>query len=126
MTLEKARLDDKIQRYEVAKMIVNYALNVEHRTITHNVACDISLYADFTTFDSEMRTYITKICDLGLMGRKSPKSQGLIPLFRPFDTLGVDEFNIIIDRYLSNTQHDATDSNKRVDIMKFLMDQTDK
>jgi len=121
LPLAHARLSDTIERYEAAKMIVNYVKNVEKKTITHLPACNISLYADYSTFDTEMQTYIQSICDLGLMGRSNPKSKGLITVFRPFDYLGVDEFNIVIDRYLGNSQYSAATSNKRIDIMKFLM-----
>lgn len=124
LPLTKARLNDKIQRYEAAKMIVNFVKNIEKKPIVHSTGCDISLFSDSQSFDVEMKMYLTSICDLGLMGWSTPKSKGLIPLFRPFDTLWVEEFNIIINRYLNSSTTDIAKSNKRIDIMRFLMEQS--
>lgn len=40
-------------------------------------------------------------------------------MFRPFDTLTIGEFSIVMNRYLEETNQHA-DSNKRIDIMNFL------
>lgn len=126
LPLTKARLNDKIQRYEVAKMIVNFIKNIEKKPIAHKTECDVSRFSDANLFDSEMKMYMTSICDLSLMGWRTPKSKGLVPLFRPFDTLSVDEFNIVINRYLNSSTTNIAKSNKRVDIMRFLMEQSAK
>lgn len=118
MSLAKVRLHDTIQRYEAAKMIVNFVKNVEGKTITPNANCKIETFSDYTTFDAEMRTYIKGICDLGLMGWK-PGKTAMIPIFRPFDTLSAQEFGIVIGRYLGESAT-SPDSSKRVDIMRFL------
>ncbi|MBP6911415.1 hypothetical protein KBC03_07640 [Patescibacteria group bacterium] len=70
MPIAKARLHDTIQRYEAAKMMVNFVLNVEGKPITPNADCIIENFSDYSTFDAEMKTNIKAICDLGLMGRK--------------------------------------------------------
>lgn len=67
MPIEEARFEDQIQRYEAAKMIVNYVQNIEKKTIASNPLCVISTYSDYPTYDAEMKQYIQKICDLGLM-----------------------------------------------------------
>ncbi len=64
MPLAKARLHDNIQRYEAAKMIVNFAENVMHSRIEHNPMCEVTKFTDSFSFDAEMRENITKICDL--------------------------------------------------------------
>lgn len=99
LPLAKARLYDSIQRYEAAKMIVQFVTNVEKKTIAHNPTCNVSTYIDYNTFDAEMKTNIQSICDLGLMGWKGDKSS-LLSSFRPFDTLSAEEFGIVIGRYL--------------------------
>ena len=119
LSLEKARLDDQIQRYEAAKVIVNYVKNVEQKSIPSNPVCIISSYTDYPLFDEEMRGYIQSICDLGLMGWNNPKTNGILKAFRPFDMLKMEEFNLIISRYLHDSSHSAT-GNKRIDIMEFL------
>ncbi|MBP6911414.1 hypothetical protein KBC03_07635 [Patescibacteria group bacterium] len=118
MSLGKARLQDTIQRYEAAKMIVNFVKNVEGKTITPNANCKIETFSDYNTFDAEMKIYIKAICDLGLMGWK-PGKTGMIPIFRPFDVLSAQEFGIVIGRYLGESAANP-DSSKRVDIMRFL------
>lgn len=70
LPLAKVRLQDEILRYEAAKMIVNFAVNVKQTTIVHNPTCNIEKYGDIMSFDAEMKEYITNICDLGLMGWK--------------------------------------------------------
>jgi hypothetical protein len=66
-----------------------------------------------------MTNFITKICDLGLMGWRTPKTLGLLERFRPFDVLIAEDFSTIINRYLNTTDKKVT-SSKRVDIMRFL------
>ena len=67
LPLAQARLQDGILRYEAAKMIVNFVENVMEEGIMHNPLCNIDAYGDNQLFDDEMRIYLVKICDLGLM-----------------------------------------------------------
>lgn len=99
-------------------MIVQFAENVMHTRIEHNSQCDVTRYADYASFDSEMTENITKACDLGLMGW-AVRNKQLMASFRPFDTLSAEEFGIVVGRYLGESpSHPVT--SQRVDIMRFL------
>lgn len=116
--ITKARLHDGILRYEAAKMIAHFAVNVENKTVKKNTQCTIENFTDYAVFDAEMKDVIHTICDLGLMGWKGDKKT-LLDSFRPFDTLSAEEFGIIIGRYLGQSSSQP-DSSKRIDIMRFL------
>ena len=62
--LEDSRPYDRVLRYELAKMIVQFAENAMHSRIEHNPLCEITQYDDYSLFDHEMKEYIIKICDL--------------------------------------------------------------
>jgi len=80
-------------------MLVQFAENVMQTRIEHNPLCMAEQYDDYPSFDAEMKEHITKACDLGLMGW-SIRNEMILDVFRPFDTLSVEELNIIIARYL--------------------------
>lgn len=67
LSLAKVRLHNIILRYEAAKMIVQYILNAERKSLAPNPLCNIAKYKDYKLFDVEMRTNIRSICQLGLM-----------------------------------------------------------
>lgn len=118
LPFENARLYNTILRYEAAKMIVQFAENVLKKQIVHNSMCIIGNYKDFGQFDTETKGNITKICDLGLMGRKGTTNT-LLDSFRLFSTLSTEELNIIIGRYWKNDAF-AVKNNRRIDVMNFL------
>lgn len=70
LPLTKARLNDGILRYEAAKMIAHFAVNVEKKSVEKNAQCTIENFADYSMFDAEMKDVIHTICNLGLMGWK--------------------------------------------------------
>jgi len=64
LPLAVSRPFDTVLRYEVAKMLVQFAENVMHSRIPHNPLCTVNEYKDYGLFDAEMQEYIMKSCDL--------------------------------------------------------------
>lgn len=65
-SFEKLRINDGITRAEMAKMISVYAENVLDRKIdTNKFAC--STFQDMDEVNEELKGYIIKSCQLGLM-----------------------------------------------------------
>lgn len=50
----------------MAKMIVNYAMNVLSRTLDTTIAC---AFTDMSKQSAEMKDYAIKACQLGIMGK---------------------------------------------------------
>jgi hypothetical protein len=63
-TLKDADMDGKLTRTQMAKMVVNYAMNVLGRTLNTWTVCTFS---DTANQSDEMKWYITKACQLGIM-----------------------------------------------------------
>lgn len=120
MPISKARLYVPIQRYEAATMIVNYVKNVEKKEITPRAECDISKYSDISSSTNPaVRKVIQDVCNLGIMGVSTTPDK-LIPSFRPYDSLSVNEIQIILKRYNASSRVNIR-RNLRIDVMDLLM-----
>ncbi len=108
LPLEEARLYDGLNRSELAKMMSNFIKNVDKTEPVENPVCDITTFADYATFDEEMKMYIKMACDYGIMGWKNDKSW-LIEAFRPLDPVTREEFAAVLSRYLFGSEHDGKD-----------------
>lgn len=97
--MAKANMTGVIRRYELAKMLSQFYVNVQKHPILHNVKCDVMSYSDSSTFTTEMKTYIQNVCDLGLMGWNGAMT-GLLRAFNPTGLLSAIDTNIIIIRYI--------------------------
>ncbi len=106
-TYDEARLQAKIVRGEVAKMISKFYQNVLKKEIAHIDACNPSNYSDFATTDEETRGYIYDACSVGLMGWKNDK-KAILDAFRPLDFITKAEFSAILSRMLYDTVSDDT------------------
>jgi|GEM_PF-1360136 len=120
MPLAIARPFDTVLRYELAIMLVQFSENVMKTRIEHNPLCEAEQYDDYPSFDAEMKEHITKVCDLGLMGW-SIRNEVILDAFRPFDTLSVEELNIVIQRYLGENVP-LIERSTRKEIWEFLQE----
>lgn len=98
LPLSDTQMAASLTRYGLADMFVRFVKNVKKQPIARNTACDITKFSDYNTFTTDMRTTITAICDLGLMGLSTDQKS----LIRTFDTKGAitaDQLKTIINRY---------------------------
>ena len=63
-TIQSANIDKPLIRAHMAKMMVNYAMNVLHKTLDVWTVC---AFGDVTGQSTEMKNYITQSCQLWLM-----------------------------------------------------------
>lgn len=80
----------KATRAQVAKMIANWAAGVLDLEANTAVPCDFS---DSAAAEGDLATYMTKACQMGLMG------QG-VTAFRPNDAVTRGEFATVLSRAL--------------------------
>ena len=92
-TLEVARIGDPLTRGEMAKMIVNYAINNLWKTINTGNQAN---FTDINGQTAEMKNYINKAYQLGLMWVNVSK-------FNPNSLVTRAEFATVLARLLYNT-----------------------
>lgn len=98
LPLSETQLTAQLTRYSVADMFVRFVKNVKKQTISRSALCDITRFSDYSRFTTDMRTTITAICDLGVMGLSADQRS----LIRTFDIAGPitsDQLRTIINRY---------------------------
>lgn len=96
--INTARVRDPITRWELAKMIVEYAKKVDKKPIPSRMDCQDNTYVDVWTWDRQ-NPYVKDICNLWIMWWKN---DGLftIEYFRPRDIVTRAELWTILSRYL--------------------------
>lgn len=99
LSKDKARLYDWLNRFELAKMASAFLKNVLWKEPVENPLCNITQFADYDTFDSEMQTYVKKACDYGLMGWKGDK-KSILNKFNPFESVSREQFATTLYRAL--------------------------
>lgn len=92
-TIKEADITGKLTRSTMAKMIVNYAVNVLGKTPDTGAVCS---FTDTKTQSAEMREYAIKACQLGLMGRGKQK-------FSPSNIVTRDQLWTVLSRLFYNT-----------------------
>lgn len=93
-TCVKARTNDFITRGEVAKMVVNYAINVLHMTLPDtDKPCK---FTDMADKNMETRSYAIGACQLGIMGLKGDGTPA--ETFNPNGLLDKAQFATMISR----------------------------
>lgn len=117
LPLEKARLYDPLTRNELAKMMSAFIKSVGGEEPTENPLCDITKFADYASFDDEMKMYVKMACNYGIMGWKGDKS-GLIDSFRPFDPVTREEFGIVLARYVFGATYDGKPASEHLAALK--------
>lgn len=107
-TRDKARLDQPLLRAELAKMMVNFSLEVMWKTITPQWSCTIESFKDYNQLDSEEKIYVKQACDLQIMWWKNDK-KSLIEYFNPHKPVSRAEFGTVLSRFLyGNTYNGDT------------------
>jgi len=96
-TIQKADMEWKLIRSDMAKMMVNYAIKVLDRTLNTWTNCTFTDLAGQTT---EMKNYILRSCQLGLMGINTNNK------FNPKDEVTRAEFGTILSRILYGTRYE--------------------
>jgi hypothetical protein len=97
--LEAANPTDTVIRQHLAKMVVNYALNVLGRTLSEKVPASCHRKDGNNAWESsEMKDYATKACQLGLMGMD-------MDYFQPYLVVSRAQFGTILSRLLWQTTY---------------------
>ncbi|MCX6823335.1 MAG: S-layer homology domain-containing protein [candidate division SR1 bacterium] len=92
-TIAKANMKGDLTRAAMAKMIVNYAINVLGRTLDTTAKCN---FTDMSKQTQEMKDYATKACQLGLMGKD-------VTTFKPNNLVTRAQLGTVLSRMLYNT-----------------------
>ncbi len=92
-TIAKANMKWNLTRIAMAKMIVNYAMNVLSRTLDTTIAC---AFTDMSKQSAEMKDYAIKACQLGIMGKGVTK-------FNPNALVTRAQLWTVLSRMLYNT-----------------------
>jgi hypothetical protein len=104
-TVSQARLDSKITRAELAKMLSVYATDVlEKEPVQWDITCD---FTDTNQVNKDLLPYITQVCELGIMGLQS---DGKTPLkrFNPNAYVTRAEFGTVLSRVLYGTTNNTS------------------
>jgi hypothetical protein len=100
-TATQARLDNRITRAELAKMLSIYATDVLGQTPSDR-ACK---FEDSVKANKNLVPYITQVCQLGIMGITSDGTTSLAQ-FRPNAFVTRAEFGTALSRVLYGNQYD--------------------
>lgn len=98
-TIQEANMTGNLIRAHMAKMMVAYAIKVLGKTIDTTKTCTFNDIAGQTT---ELKNYIKRSCQLGLMG------QG-ITSFNPEGEVTRAQFGTVLSRALYGTGNDGGD-----------------
>ena len=109
-SIKDADMKGNLTRGQMAKMMVNYAINVLGKTINTGAVCE---FADNTKQSTEMKEYAIKACQLGLMGKNTKK-------FMPTSIVTRAELATVLSRMLYNTEDSG--SSYYVSHLKVLKD----
>jgi len=94
-TIQKANMGGVLIRSHMAKIMVNYAINILWKTLDTWVVCD---FEDIQNESSEMRFYAKWACQLGIMWVKSDGSPASV--FNPMWVVTRAEFGTALSRLL--------------------------
>ena len=96
-TVQQANMEGNLIRSHMAKMMVNYAIKVLNKYPDTSLTC---AFDDIDTQTTELKNYIKRACQLGLMG------QG-ITHFDPNGEVTRAQFGTVLSRTLYNNQYDS-------------------
>jgi hypothetical protein len=99
-------MHDKVTRAEVAKMLSQYATNILGATPDANKDCS-AFAKSISSYDKTMQDFMTKSCQLNIMGIKADNS----PLkdFMPNNYVTRAEFGTAISRILWGSKYENND-----------------
>lgn len=121
LPLSQTQIYAATSRYNVAQMFTQFALRIQKKALVHNSLCNIQKYSDYATFTADMRTTITNICDLGLMGLGS-NGKSLIATFNPSEQVTSEQLKTIINRYVPGMITTKTIvQNRNLDVLYWLV-----
>jgi hypothetical protein len=101
-----ARVNDRVTRAEMAKMIAIYAKQFTNKAKTPRQAC--AQFQDLKQVNTELQRYITEVCALGLMGYWS-NGRDVKNYFYPHDLLTRAEVGVILSRLLRGNRYAGTE-----------------
>jgi hypothetical protein len=105
------RANDKINRAEMAKVISLYAqyftLNKGLQPLARE-EIECSTFTDLDQTNSELQSYITQACELGLMGYYSDGKQ-IKPAFEPNANITLAEVATTVSRLLRGEAHKGSE-----------------
>jgi hypothetical protein len=104
-SIQKANIDGKLIRKDMAKMITNFAVNVLKKTMP-NTGTNCT-FTDTKALSKEAQTYATAACRLGLMGYASD-GKTLKSTFDPNAEVDRAQFGTILSRVLYGDKHNAS------------------
>jgi len=104
-------------RRDLAKMMVDFVVNVLSRTGNFKDESSCLMFNDIGTQSTEMKWYITQACQLGLMGYH-PDGVTVKSSFDPNDMVPRAQFGTVLSRYLRWTKYAV--SNNQVYYTKHL------
>ena len=104
-SIQKANIDGKLIRKDMAKMISNFAVNVLKKTISNTgTTCT---FTDTKNLTKEAQTYATAACKLGLMWYASD-GKTLKTTFDPNAEVDRAQFGTILSRLLYGDKNNAS------------------
>lgn len=92
-SIQEANMEGTLARSHMAKMMVNYAINVLGKTLDTSKSCEFN---DIANASQEVKDYAIKACQLGIMGINTPD-------FMPNNTVTRAQFGTVLSRLLYNT-----------------------
>lgn len=96
-TIQKANITWSLIRAHMAKMMVNYAIKVLNKYPEESSWC---VFTDTASQSTEMKNYIKRACQLGLMGIGNTK-------FNPSNEVTRAEFGTVLSRALYENKYDG-------------------
>ena len=114
-TIQQAKIDKPISRAEMAKMISQYAVNVEYKIPNPAEKCN---FKDISKVTPDLIPYIKEVCQLGIMGRNSDGT--VSPNFNPYGLVTRAQFATMLSRVLYGNVYDTTKWNYRDKHMQTL------
>lgn len=95
--MSDARLDDPLNRQEMAKISTIFAIKFATKTPDTNKRTACSQYSDLWKVTSDMEEFIIQSCELGYMWYRA-NGVDYLERFRPYTPVSVAEFSIILSR----------------------------
>ncbi len=102
-TCQKARTNNHLTRWEAAKMIVNFAMNVLNKQPDVTRTC---VFADMDVSNAEMKQYASMACQLGIMWLKGDGTPA--EMFNPAGLLDKAQLATMLSRILYGDANNST------------------
>lgn len=107
--MSDARMDDLLNRQEMAKISTIFATKFQWETPNEKKRNDCSQYPDLWKTTKDMQEFIIQSCELGYMGYRA-NGVDYLERFRPYTPVSVAEVSIILSRIMWQNRY-AIDEN---------------